>query len=88
VLEDIGGNGEFVRPENVNRFYTNTPLDEDHAPGSMVFRPARSWTGARRNMLWHPVKPLPHKLREDARHAWVRLKPYLRWMLPRNARVL
>lgn len=79
-IEDFGGDGEFVRPENRNRFYTNTPSDRDLAPGSMVFRPARTSAGFRRNRLWHPVKPLPAKLKEDARHAWVMVKPYLPWL--------
>jgi hypothetical protein len=79
-LEDFGGDGEFVRPENRNRFYTNTLSDEDLAPGSLVFRPVRWVPGFRRNRLWHPVKPLRHKLREDARHVWVLLKPYLPWV--------
>jgi len=79
-LEDFGGDGEFVRPENRNRFYTNTLSDEDLAPGSLVFRPVRWIPGLSRNTLWHPVKPLHHKLREDARHLWVSLKPYLPWV--------
>ena len=70
-VEDLGGDGEFVPPENRNRFYTNTPRHEDHAPGSMVFRPARVSAGSQPNLLWHPVKPLSNKLREDARHAWL-----------------
>ncbi len=77
TLEDFGGDGEFVRPENRNRFYTNTPADANLAPGSLVFRPARWLPGRGRNKLWHPVKPLRPKLREDARHIWVTLKPYL-----------
>ena len=81
-LEDIGGNGEFVRPGNINRFYTNNPSDPELAPGSLVFRPVRWMPGSSRNRLWHPVKPLAHKLREDARHAWVSLKPYLPWRRP------
>ena len=79
-LEDIGGDGEFVRPENRNRFYTNNPADVDLAPGSLVFRPVRWKPGSGSNRLWHPVKPLPHKLREDARHLWVTVKPYLPWV--------
>ena len=79
-IEDIGGDGEFVRPQNRNRFYTNNPSDVDLAPGSVVFRPVRWKAGSSRNRLWHPVKPLPHKLREDARHIWVMLKPYLPWV--------
>lgn len=89
TIEDFGGDGEFVRPGNKNRFYTNTPRDKDLWPGSLVFRPVRALPGFRRNRLWHPVKPLRHKLREDARHVWVMLKPYLRWLgadAPRHAR--
>ncbi|MGC1906744.1 MAG: hypothetical protein WA715_23195, partial [Candidatus Acidiferrum sp.] len=81
-LEDIGGDGEFVRPWNLNRFYTNNPSDPELAPGSLVFRPVRWMTGSSRNRLWHPVKPLSHKLREDARHVWVSVKPYLPWVRP------
>ena len=58
-LEDIGGGGKFVRPENYNRFYTNTPLNDSHAPGTFVFRPRMDWPGQKRNMLWHPVKYRP-----------------------------
>jgi len=87
-LEDIGGDGEFVRPGNINRFYTNTPSDRELAPGSLVFRPVRWMTGSGRNRLWHPVKPLPHKLREDARRVWVTLKPYLSWIAPAAERPL
>ncbi|MBV9250252.1 MAG: hypothetical protein JO227_13535 [Acetobacteraceae bacterium] len=79
-LRDFGGDGEFVALGNRNRFYTNTLHDKDLAPGSLVFRPARAMVGFRRNRLWHPVKPLRYKLREDARHIWVSLKPYLRWV--------
>lgn len=79
-IADIGGSGEFVAPANRNRFYTNTLEDKDLAPGSLVFRPARSSPGFRRNRLWHPVKPLRYKVREDARHAWVMVKPYLHWL--------
>lgn len=77
-IADFGGSGEFVAAGNRNRFYTNTLQDKDLAPGSLVFRPARSSPGFHRNWLWHPVKPLRYKLREDARHAWVSLKPHLR----------
>jgi hypothetical protein len=68
-LEDIGGDGEFVAPGNHNRFYTNTLSSPTLAPGSLVFRPARCWLGSQRNKLWHPVKPLGFKLKEDARSA-------------------
>lgn len=57
ILEDIGGDGEFVAPGNRNRFYTNTPSADSLAPGSFVFRPARATPGAEPDRLWHPVKP-------------------------------
>jgi Protein of unknown function (DUF3405) len=56
-LEDIGGDGEFVAPSNVNRFYTNRRLTNGLSPGSFVFRPSRTAPGHEPNMLWHPVKP-------------------------------
>ncbi|MGE5504556.1 MAG: hypothetical protein ACM31L_09050 [Actinomycetota bacterium] len=59
VLEDIGGDGEFVAPGNRNRFYTNTPAANTLAPGSFVFRPVRLAAGAEPDRLWHPVKPQP-----------------------------
>lgn len=58
-LEDLGGNGEFVRPENRNRFYSNTPTTETLAPGSFVFRPVMTRAGKERDTLWHPVKYTP-----------------------------
>ena len=56
TIEDIGGNGPFVRPENINRWYTSTLTDQELAPGSFVSRPIRSRPGWKRNTLWHPVK--------------------------------
>jgi hypothetical protein len=58
-LEDIGGDGEFVRPENRNRFYRNTPTADTLAPGSFVFRPVMDRAGKQRDTLWHPVKYTP-----------------------------
>lgn len=57
VIEDIGGSGEFVRPGNVERFYTSTPSVNDLSPGSFVFRPVMAAPGERPDTLWHPVKP-------------------------------
>ena len=56
AIEDIGGNGVFVRPENRNRFYFANPGSYSHSPGSFVFRPVQTVL-RRRNTLWHPVKP-------------------------------
>lgn len=55
-LEDLGGDGPFVRAGNVNRFYTNTPADPLLSPGTFVFRPRRDRAGPIPDMLWHPVK--------------------------------
>ena len=57
VLEDMGGEGEFVRPGNENRFYRNNRASNDLAPGSFVFRPVITRAGGAPDMLWHPVKP-------------------------------
>jgi hypothetical protein len=56
-LEDIGGTGEFVRPGNENRFYTNTRLSNPLSPGTFVFRPLLTDVGELPDKLWHPVKP-------------------------------
>ena len=56
VLEDFGGQGRFVRPENRNRFYFARGDNYSHSPGTFVFRPAQKPL-RRANTLWHPVKP-------------------------------
>jgi hypothetical protein len=55
-VEDFGGDGEFVRPGNVNRWYTSTLTSQTLAPGSFVARPIRFRPGLKANRLWHPVK--------------------------------
>ena len=57
ILEDMGGDGEFVAPGNHNRFYLNTPTNNSLSPGSFVFRPVRMVPGWEPGRLWHPVKP-------------------------------
>jgi hypothetical protein len=59
TIEDVGGDGEFVRPENRNRFYRNTPAAKTLSPGSFVFRPVMARAGKEENILWHPVKHIP-----------------------------
>lgn len=56
-LEDIGGNGPWVKPENIHRFYFNTPKSFSLAPGTFVFRPPFRTIIQRPNTLWHPLKP-------------------------------
>jgi hypothetical protein len=55
-LEDFGGDGSYVRPENRNRFYFAHGTTYSHSPGNFVFRPVQRVL-PRRNTLWHPVKP-------------------------------
>jgi hypothetical protein len=57
VIEDFGGNGEFVRLHNRNAFYFNTPRSWSLSPGNFVFRPAFTKAMPYENSLWHPVKP-------------------------------
>jgi hypothetical protein len=62
TVEDIGGDGEFVRPGNRNRFYTSTPSSDQLSPGSFCFRPVHSEPGPGPERLWHPVKPPTHRI--------------------------
>lgn len=62
-IEDIGGDGEFVRPGNTNRFYRSTPTSDSLGPGTLVFRPPMEKPGHEPDMLWHPVK-------KASRHDW------------------
>ena len=82
-VEDFGGQGRYVRPENLNRFYFANGGSYTHSPGTFVFRPDQRVL-PRRNTLWHPVKPggVPawHPLRVKggpAKSALERLKPYV-----------
>jgi hypothetical protein len=59
TIEDIGGDGDFVRPGNRNRFYRNTPTCHTLMPGTFVFRPTMDRPGDEPNTLWHPVKHSP-----------------------------
>jgi hypothetical protein len=56
LIEDIGGDGEFVKPENRNRFYTNTPSAPGLAPGTFVCPPNNCNYSTDSNRLYHPVK--------------------------------
>lgn len=56
TLEDIGGDGPHVRPENRGRFYTSSPDRRGLHPGSFRYRPVMTRPGKRRMTLWHPVK--------------------------------
>ena len=55
-VEDIGGEGEFVRPENMERFYTNTPEKDGLAPGTMVCPPCKPDMPMLPGKLYHAIK--------------------------------
>lgn len=58
LVEDIGGNGLFVRPANRGKFYASTPTAWNLSPGTCVFKPPHTGLFLRRGMIYHPVKPL------------------------------
>lgn len=68
-LEDIGGDGHFVRRENINKFYRSNRVGNSLAPGTMVYRPVFDRPGAERDTLWHPVKYRP---------AWRRILSFIK----------
>lgn len=72
IVEDIGGEGEFVPEGNQNRFYTNSRNSNDLSPGTFVYRPVMSRSGTQPNMLWHPVKPDKPKWLTLAERIWGR----------------
>lgn len=74
VVEDLGGNGTYVRSTNRGRFYANSPLSTGLAPGSFVFRPARLSAGLRRNWLYHPIKPPAVFMREQWNYQTTRVQ--------------
>jgi hypothetical protein len=57
TLEDFGGDGEFVRQGNRNKYYLSSHRTQSMSPGTFVFRPVFLSPGRRPNTLWHPVKP-------------------------------
>lgn len=57
IVEDVGGDGSFVRNDNRNRFYFADGKTYTHSPGNFVFRPEITKVLQRENTLWHPVKP-------------------------------
>ena len=72
IVEDIGGEGEFVPTGNQNRFYTNHRNSNDLSPGTFVYRPVLRRSGTQPDMLWHPVKPDKPKWLTLAERIWSR----------------
>ncbi len=98
AIEDIGGTGEFVCPQNRGLFYRSTPGDDTLSPGTFVFRPIFTQPGPEPDQLWHPVKPrqathqtgwpikrrewLVHRTRTFVRHATARVVRMFRESAP------
>jgi hypothetical protein len=76
-LEDIGSDGPYVREENRNRFYTNSPEYSNMWPGTFIYRPARLEPGDEPDTLWHPVKQDRDTLRYWGRLIKQGMKVYL-----------
>lgn len=55
-LEDMGGEGEFVDPENRGRFYFNTPDKQGLVPGTMVCPPELPEMPMVPGKLYHAIK--------------------------------
>ena len=87
AVEDYGGRGAFVRPENQDRFYFAHPETYSHSPGNFVFRPSQSVL-RRRNTLWHPVKPEGVPLWHPLRIEGGVVKSLLEWGKPHAWRAL
>lgn len=56
-IEDIGGDGPYVRDGYTNRYYTNSPSVDFLFPGTFIYHPVRARPGGTPGTLWHPVKP-------------------------------
>lgn len=82
VIEDMGGDGPFVRDDNRNRFYFANPASYTHSPGNFVFRPSITTVLARENTLWHPVKPAGVPLWHPNRLSGNVAKNMLEWLKP------
>ena len=56
AIEDIGGDGEFVVEENINRFYRNTPGVDGLGPATFVCPPTQPISEVLPDKLYHAVK--------------------------------
>jgi hypothetical protein len=58
TIVDIGGQGDYVAEADRNKHYYGHARDGFHKNGSFGTLHIRLWPGRRKNVLWHPVKPL------------------------------
>lgn len=61
-IRDIGGRGPFVAPDDRDRCYLDHSPDDFRKLGSFGTLKIRLKPGPEREVLWHPVKPLPNWL--------------------------
>ena len=64
TVVDIGGQGDYVAEDDRNKHYYGHANDGFDKNGSFGTMHIRLWPGRRKNMLWHPVKPLGAFLRQ------------------------
>ncbi len=56
-VRDIGGSGEFVSPDSIDRYYFGDATQSRNKTGSFTPTPPRLFVGRKPDTLWHPVKP-------------------------------
>ncbi len=78
-IRDIGGCGPFVAPEDRNQRYIDRSPADYGKNGSFGTMNPRPLPGLRKNILWHPVKPVPTWLERRRK----RLMSLLAWNLQR-----
>lgn len=89
-IEDFGGNGPYVKPQNRNSFYFHTRGTYTLSPGNFVFRPVMRKAMHKPNTIWHPIKPLGVQSwhsdyqGRDLKALYYKLKPHL-WRLALHA---
>jgi hypothetical protein len=77
-IADFGGDGTFVPNGFQNRFYTSGVTNNQLRQGTMRYRPASWRPGRVKNMLHHPVKPLPTFLKMTLQEASFKVRRRLR----------
>jgi hypothetical protein len=81
TIVDIGGQGDYVADADRNKHYYGHANDRFDKNGSFGTLHIRLWPGGRKNVLWHPVKPVGAWLRQrrkrfisQCKWAWTRFR--------------
>jgi hypothetical protein len=78
LIEDIGGDGEFVSTANKGRYYTNTPQNNDLYPGTFVWKTpdiCKHDVFDKSDHLYHPIK-----YRTAAQRIYCAVKRWPKWL--------